>query len=159
MINRHSSECNWWFLKKVWAWNAFAFSEKTSEGINPEFSEFLKLESKLPSSIRNYFTEWIKAINWEQEAGENLVKNEYTKLYYKNQKIKKWQMMNCMAKGNGIILALRKILQLEYPNYDPIESLTVGDNLLISSISNILWFTKGIVLKKSFYSKNLKING
>ena len=68
-------------------------------------------------------------------------------------------MMNCMAKGNGIILALRKILQLEYPNYDPIESLTVEDNLLISSISNILWFTKGIVLKKSFYSKNLKING
>ena len=153
-IHRHPSECNRWFSKKVWAWNAFAFSEKTSEGINPEFSEFLKLESKLPSSTKNYFTEWITAINLEQEADENLTKNEYTKLYYKNPKIKKWQMMNCMPKGNGIILTLRKIIPLEYSNYDPIESLTVGDNLLISPTNSILWFTKGILLKKSFYSKN-----
>ena len=153
-VHRHPSEWNRCFSKKVWAWNAFAFAEKTVEGKSPEFSEFIKLESKLPTSTRNYFVEWITAINLEQEADELSTNSEYTKLYYKTQKIKKCQMISCLPKGKGIIATLRKIIPLEYTNYYSIESLSVGDNVMICPINSILWFTKGSLLRKSFYYRD-----
>ena len=61
-----TSQCNRCFTRKLCAFNALAFDEKTNSGETPEYRDYDTHAESMPEKCRDYMKKWINITHLEQ---------------------------------------------------------------------------------------------